>query len=212
MAQKRAHVIDLDRCSGCDSCIVACKFENNVTLGNYWCRVLAIGPTGEYPNIEMYWLPVACQQCEIAPCLDVCPTGASYRDADNNVVLINKEKCIGCQYCLYACPYGVRQFNKDLGVMEKCTLCNHLTATSDGNKNVADGFDPAHAVPPCVHNCSTGARYFGDLNDPKSGASLALAQAKKEGRETYTLTDKTGVKPATVYILSSEIATWKELI
>lgn len=96
--------------------------------------------------------------------------------------------------------------------MEKCTLCNHLTATSDGNENIADTFDPAHAVPPCVHNCSCGARSFGDLNDPNSGASKVLAAAKAEGRGTYTLPDKGGVKPATVYILSSRIATWKGLI
>ncbi|MCL2826651.1 MAG: 4Fe-4S binding protein, partial [Eggerthellaceae bacterium] len=160
---------------------------------------------------EMYWLPVACQQCENAPCIAVCPTGASYRDPDNGVVLIDKEKCIGCQYCLYACPYGVRQMNTDLGVMEKCTLCNHITATSDGVENVKDTFDTAHAVPPCVHNCSTGARYFGDLNDPNSGASKALAAAQAAGKGTYTLPDETGAKPATVYILSSEIATWKGL-
>ncbi|MDR1185326.1 MAG: 4Fe-4S dicluster domain-containing protein [Coriobacteriales bacterium] len=212
MAQKRAHVIDLDRCSGCDSCIVACKFENNVSLGNYWNRVLAMGPTGEYPSIDMYWLPVACQQCENAPCLVVCPTGASYRDPDNDVVLIDKEKCIGCQYCLYACPYGVRQINEELGVMEKCTLCNHLTAASDGNKNIEDTFDPAHAVPPCVHNCSTGARFFGDLNDPESGASKAVAAAQAKGKGIHTLSDPSGAKPATVYLLSPRIATWKELV
>ncbi|MCL1797840.1 MAG: 4Fe-4S dicluster domain-containing protein [Eggerthellaceae bacterium] len=212
MTQKRAHVIDLDRCSGCDSCIVACKFENSVSLGHYWNRVLAVGPTGEYPDIEMYWLPVACQQCENAPCIPVCPTGASYRDTDNDVVLIDKEKCIGCSFCLYACPYGVRQLNEDQGVMEKCTLCNHLTAKSDGVANIHDTFDPDHAIPPCVHNCTTGARYFGDLNDPASGASVALAEAKAAGRGTFTLTDKNNAQPATVYILSEHIAKWKELI
>jgi Fe-S-cluster-containing dehydrogenase component len=212
MAQKRALVIDLDRCSGCDSCIVACKFENGVALGNYWNRVLAIGPHGEYPDIQMYWLPVQCQQCENSPCVGVCPTGASYRDPDNNVVLIDKEKCIGCKFCLYACPYGVRQFNEDLGVVEKCTLCNHITAASDGNENIADTYDEAHAVPPCVHNCACGARHFGDLNDPDSGASKVLAAAQAEGRATHHLTDNTGAQPATAYILSSEIATWKELI
>jgi len=212
MAQKRAHVIDLDRCSGCDTCVVTCKFENGVTLGHYWNRILAIGPTGEYPDIEMYWLPVACQQCENAPCLVVCPTGASYRDETNDVVLINKEKCIGCQYCLYSCPYGVRQLNKDLGVMEKCTLCDHLTHNSDGNKDINDTFDPAHAVPPCVHNCCTGARHFGDLSDPNSGASKALAAAEAEGRPTFTLSDPSGAKPLTTYILSPHIAKWKELV
>jgi Fe-S-cluster-containing dehydrogenase component len=189
---------------------VSCKFENNISLGNYWNRVLAIGPTGEYPDISMYWLPIQCQQCENSPCVSVCPTGASYRDPENNVVLIDKGKCIGCQYCVYACPYGVRQFNKDEGVVEKCTLCNHLTASSDGIENWDDPIDPAHAVPPCVHNCCCGARYFGDLDDPASGASVALVEAEKAGKGVYSLPDTSDAKPATRYILS--FTQWKELI
>ena len=87
---RRTLVIDLNRCSGCDSCTVACKYENNIKLGSFWNRVMAIGPTGAYPDIEMYWMPMQCQQCESSPCVSVCPTGASYRDP-NNVVMINKE-------------------------------------------------------------------------------------------------------------------------
>jgi Fe-S-cluster-containing dehydrogenase component len=213
MMAKRALVIDLDRCSGCDSCVVACKFENNVTLGNYWCRVLAIGPTGKHPDIEMYWLPVQCQQCENSPCVGVCPTGASYRDPDNGVVLIDKDKCIGCQYCIYACPFGVRNMNAEEGVVEKCTLCNHLTAASDGNENIADTSDPAHAVPPCVHNCSCGARYYGDLDDPASAAAKAVAAAGGAGSpNVHSLGDAAGAKPSTLYILSPETAQWKGLV
>lgn len=209
---RRCLVVDLDRCSGCDSCTVACKFENNIGLGNFWNRVIAVGPTGEYPDVEMYWMPMHCQQCENAPCIEVCPTGASYRDTDNGVVLIDREKCIGCQYCLYACPYDVRHLNVDEGVMEKCTLCNHLTAQSDGDENPADSRDPAHAVPPCVHNCSCGARYFGDLDDPNSAASKAIEAAGGFGSErVHTLTDPGDVKPVCAYILSPEIATWKEV-
>jgi len=210
---KRALVIDLDKCSGCDSCVVACKFENKITLGNYWCRVLAVGPFGEYPQIEMYWLPVHCQQCENSPCVGVCPTGASYRDPENNVVLIDKDKCIGCQYCIYACPYGVRDYNEDKGVVEKCTLCNHLTAKSDGNEIIADSFDAEHAVPPCVHNCCCGARYYGDLDDPQSGASKAVEAAGGVGSaNVHSLDDPFGAHPSTLYILSPEIAEWKGLI
>jgi Fe-S-cluster-containing dehydrogenase component len=207
---KRCLVVDLDRCSGCDTCVVACKFENNVTLGNYWNRVLAVGPVGEYPNISMYWMPFHCQQCENSPCVSVCPTGASYRDAENNVVLIDKGKCIGCQYCIYACPYGVRQYNKTEGVVEKCTLCNHLTATSDGVEDWDDPTDPAHVIPPCVHNCCCGARYFGDLDDPASGASIALAEAESEGKGIYSLPDPSDAKPVARYILS--FTDWKELM
>ncbi|CVH79399.1 Tetrathionate reductase subunit B precursor [Coriobacteriaceae bacterium CHKCI002] len=209
---RRTLVIDLNRCSGCDSCTVACKYENHQPLGTYWNRVLAIGPTGEYPNIEMYWLPTQCQQCENAPCVSVCPTGASHRDPDNNVVMIDKELCIGCEYCIYACPYGARSFNKGEGVVEKCTLCNHLTATSDGIENLNDSFDPDHAVPPCVHNCACGARYYGDLDDPNSAASKAIEMAGGfDSENVHTLTDSAGAKPTCHYILSPSIAQWKEL-
>ena len=106
-----AIVVDLDRCIGCHGCEIACKNENNIALGEYWNKVVERGPFGEYPDLEMYFLPTMCQQCADAPCVHVCPTGASYRDG-NNVVLIDREKCIGCKYCMMACPYGVRDWNK----------------------------------------------------------------------------------------------------
>ena len=91
----RGLLINLDRCHGCDSCIVACKLENNLDLGSFYNRVAAIGPTGEFPHIQKYWLPVQCQQCENPHCVSVCPTGASYRDDSTGYVLIDKGKCIG---------------------------------------------------------------------------------------------------------------------
>ena len=194
---RRTLVIDLNRCSGCDSCTVACKYENHQPLGTYWNRVLAIGPTGEYPNIEMYWLPTQCQQCENAPCVSVCPTGASHRDPDNNVVMIDKELCIGCEYCIYACPYGARSFNKGEGVVEKCTLCSHRTADGEG-------------VPACVHNCCCGARLYGDLDDPSSDVAKAVAAASPDA--VHHLPDPGSAKPATVYLLSPKTAAWKELV
>ncbi|MCD8316333.1 MAG: 4Fe-4S dicluster domain-containing protein [Eggerthellaceae bacterium] len=210
---KRTLVIDLDRCTGCDSCVVACKFENNIGLGNYWNRVLTVGPVGEYPDISTYWLPVQCQQCENPACVEVCPTGASYRDEDNNVVLIDKEKCIGCQYCIMACPYGVRNFNEEQGVVEKCTLCNQLTATSDGFENPDDTYDVDHAVSPCVHNCPTGARFYGDLDDPNSMASIVVERAGgMDSEKVHHLPNIANTNPTTVYILSPEIAEWQELI
>jgi Fe-S-cluster-containing dehydrogenase component len=210
-------VIDLDRCSGCQSCIVACKFENNIGLGNYWCDVLNVDPVGPHPDPDMYWLPLQCQQCEDSPCVAACPTGAAYRDPDNNVVLIDKETCTGCKTCLPACPYSdptgavrpsVRWFNEAEGVMEKCTLCNHLTAASDGVENTKDTVDPDHAVPPCVHNCACKARHYGDLDDPASGAAQVLAQAEKDGRNIVGLDDM-GATPATRYIISATTGTWR---
>lgn len=209
---RRCLVIDLDRCSGCDGCIVSCKFENNINLGVHWNRVAKVGPMGEYPEIQMYWLPLQCQQCQNAPCLAACPTGATYRD-ENGVVLVDKETCIGCETCVLACPYGARMLNPDTNVVEKCTLCNQLTATSDGNENPADTEDPAHAVPPCVHNCSTGARFFGDLDDPESAASKAIAEAGGIGSENvHSLPDPNNAMPSTLYILSPKIAEWQEIL
>ena len=160
-------VIDLDRCSGCDSCIAACKLENDVDLGVCYNRVHAVGPTGTFPDIEQYWLPLQCQQCENPGCIEVCPTGASYRDEATGVVLVNAEECIGCESCLTGCPYNVRQLNPNTNVVEKCTLCFQ--------RHENETWEPA-----CVHNCCCGARYFGDLDDANSSAAKAVAAAGAE--------------------------------
>ena len=97
---KNTLVIDLDRCSGCDSCVAACKHENQMGLGVVRNHVSAVGPVGTFPDIEMYWLPMQCQQCENPGCIEVCPTGASYRDEETGIVLVNAEDCIGCESCL----------------------------------------------------------------------------------------------------------------
>ncbi|MGG0717237.1 4Fe-4S dicluster domain-containing protein [Robertmurraya massiliosenegalensis] len=191
MAQK-ALVIDLDRCTGCKTCEVACKQENNVVLGSVWNKVVPVGPYGDYPNIEMYFLPAVCQQCEDPECVHVCPTGASYSTEDG-MVLIDREKCIGCQYCMMACPYGVRTFNEETKVVEKCTLCDHLQAIGE--------------LPACVKNCPTSARIFGDLDDPNSDVSKAIKEAGSEN--VHALVD-IGNKPKTRYIMHSTTAKWRE--
>lgn len=193
---RKCLVINLDRCTGCDGCVVACKFENNIGLGHYWNRVVTVGPTGTHPDIEMYWLPAQCQQCENPACVHVCPTGASYRDAETGVVLVDKSKCIGCKYCMMACPYGVRCFNEQEKVVEKCTLCSHRTA--DGSQ-----------LPNCVVCCTTGARFYGDLDDPNSDVSKELAKYDEDC--IHRLSDDAGVHPTTCYILSPKVAAWKEL-
>lgn len=189
-----ALVIDLDRCIGCHACEIACKNENNVALGSCWNKVLQIGPSGTYPNLEEYFLPSQCMQCENAPCVSVCPTGASYRDPETNIVLIDKAKCIGCKYCMMACPYGVRSWNPTEHVVEKCTLCRQLTSAGE--------------LPACVGACCAAARFYGDLDDPTSDASKALAAA--DASSIHSMPDSGGNKPVTKYILSSKIATWKE--
>lgn len=184
-------VVNLDRCTGCYGCEISCKMENGVALGQRWNKVLAVGPFGEYPNMTRYPLPTMCQQCEDAPCVNVCPTGASYRNESNNIVLVDKEKCIGCKYCMMACPYGVRSWNKSEGCVEKCTLCGQLTSTGQ--------------LPACVKSCAAGARFYGDLDDPNSDVSKELA--KYDSSAIHTLQDQ-GNSPATKYILSPSMGQW----
>lgn len=194
---RKCLVVNLDRCTGCDSCIVSCKFENHLPLGTFYNRVMQVGPTGSYPDVERYNLPVQCQQCTHARCVEVCPTGASYRDSESGIVLVDESKCIGCQYCLYACPYGVRTFSEADGVARKCTLCQHLTAN--------DAAEPA-----CVHNCPGGARFYGDLDDPNSSVSRELAKYSDDC--IHSLAAPEGEEPLTRYILSPSVASWKELV
>ena len=121
-------VTDIDRCVGCHACTVACKAINDVPVGRFWNRVLRVGPTpkvggsGQYPDVEMYFLNVSCQHCADPECIKVCPTGASFK-AEDGTVQVDHEACIGCEACLDACPYGVRYMNEDAGFVEKCTLC-----------------------------------------------------------------------------------------
>ncbi len=149
-----AIVTDLNRCVGCLACMVACKAVNNVPIGNYWNKVLRIGPVKKENyqatnDVEMYYLPVQCQHCENPACVSVCPTEASHKLADGTVQ-VDKEKCIGCQFCAMACPYGVRYLNEEERVVEKCTLCDQITQ--------------AGGLPQCVIQCGGRARFFGDLD------------------------------------------------
>lgn len=183
-----AILLDLDRCVGCHTCTVACKMENNVRLGSFWSKVLQIGPTGKFPDMELYFLPVLCQHCENPQCVWVCPTGASHKREDG-IVLIDKEKCVGCKYCIMACPYGVRYYNEEEGVVEKCTLCAHLVDREE--------------EPPCVSQCSAKGRFIGDIDDPNSEISKKIREA---GDNVHTLAD-VGNHPSIRYILSK--ATWR---
>jgi len=171
-----AIVTDLNRCVQCQNCSVSCKMANNVPLANYWTKVLRIGPmptpggSRQFPDVEFYSIPVGCQHCENPECVNVCPTEASHKMEDCTVQ-IDKSKCIGCQFCVMACPYGVRSWNTAEKCVEKCTLCGHLTSQDK--------------LPACVKSCAAGASFYGDLDDPNSDASKELA--KYDAAEIHTL-------------------------
>jgi len=160
MSKRMGFVINTKRCIGCRTCTVACKMENNVSLGVSRIRVLNAKntmvfdkPVGKYPYTNESWVTVPCQHCKNAPCVKVCPTGASQKREDG-VVFIDKDKCIGCRYCVWSCPYGARQFDEENKVVDKCTMCMHRT---DEGK-----------IPMCVNVCMGRAITYGDLNDPTS--------------------------------------------
>ena len=155
-----AIVTDLDRCVGCLACSVACKVVNGVPTGSFWNKTLRIGPnpkeggSGQWPDVELYFLNVGCQHCAEPECVKVCPTEASHIAADGTVQ-IDKSKCIGCQFCAMACPYNVRYLNEEEGVVEKCTLCEQKIAQGE--------------LPQCVSQCGGMARFFGDLDQGLEG-------------------------------------------
>ncbi|MEA5025806.1 Tetrathionate reductase subunit B [bioreactor metagenome] len=205
MAKKLGMTIDLSRCVGCHTCSVACKMQNNVPMGMLWNRVLTEGnegmdgAQGQFPNLTKSWRPIACQHCENAPCVKVCPVGATYK-AEDGRVLINYERCIGCRYCMAACPYNARVFNweksvrepgfnygdndvpvRKVGIVEKCSMCKERTDT---------GLEPM-----CVKVCPAKARKFGDLNDPESEVSRLIRV--KNGQQ---LLSEKGTKPQVYYL------------
>lgn len=189
---KKTMVIDLDRCIGCYSCEIACKMENSIDLGVYYNKILTIGPVGEFPNLEMYFLPSMCQHCRNAPCVEICPTGSSHM-GDDGLVLVDPYTCVGCRACIPACPYNARSFNENKDLAEKCTLCSHLT-------------DPAEQ-PACVKACCAKARFVGDLDDSNSIVSQKLQGVDQEN--IHAMPD-TGNNPTVRYILHGTTARWQQ--
>lgn len=185
--KKITFVIDLDRCIGCRACQISCKQENGVALGACRNEVKQIGPIGTYPDIQMYFLPAMCQQCENPTCAEVCPTGACYKDPTDGVVRIDRSVCIGCRTCEGACPYKVNTFNAELRVMDKCNICEQLRSEGE--------------TPACVKNCAGRALHVGDINDPDSEVSKLLREAGEEN--VHTLRDF-GNKPGVRYILRKD--------
>ena len=190
-------VTDLNRCVGCLGCIVACKTVNDVRVGSFRNKVLRQGPFprqegGNWPDIDMYFLPVSCQHCASPECVTVCPTGASHINEEDGTVQIDRDQCIGCGACLTACPYGCRYVDVDTSVAEKCDLCASIT--SEGG------------LPQCVTQCGGMARWYGDLDEGIESFKGPRGETLGDFVEAYTdddiyRLDDTGNDPQGVYIL-----------
>lgn len=171
--------IDTRKCVGCMDCVVACKTENNVPEGfnRDW---IVEDVMGQFPELHMEIRSERCNQCEEAPCVDVCPTGASHYSDFGEIVLIDHDECIGCKACIAACPYDARFINPE-GYADKCTFCFH---------RVTKGENPA-----CVDVCPTHSIYFGDLDDPESEVSKLL-----KSRKYHVRIPEAGTKPKIFYL------------
>ena len=183
--KKLGLVIDLDTCVGCHACATSCKEWNAGGIAGPLTdeRPFAKDPQGVWFNrVHSYELeadaatkqpaqtlhfPRSCLHCETPACVTVCPTGASYKRAEDGIVLVDESKCIGCKLCSWACPYGAREYSEVEGVMKKCTLCI--------DRIYNETFDPEDRVPACVATCPASARHFGDLGDPESAVSKLVA-------------------------------------
>lgn len=194
-------VIDLKRCVGCTACMIACRAENFTPAGIFLTKVLK-GEKGVYPAARMTFLPLQCMHCKNPPCVRVCPVGATQQREDG-IVVIDQQRCIGCRYCMQACPYGMRSFlatkaeyypgcnftpyevvggeKYAVGTVAKCNLCLH---------RLERGLEPA-----CVAVCPAQARRVGDLADPKSEINRLIAE-----RGAFQLYPHFGTDPSIYYL------------
>jgi Fe-S-cluster-containing dehydrogenase component len=210
--KKLGLVIDLDTCVGCHACAVSCKEWNTGGIagpltdsdpygkapdGVWFNRVhsyeVAAEPAGcantndaPQPAMTLHF-PRSCLHCETPACVTVCPTGASYKRAEDGIVLVDEDKCIGCKLCSWACPYGAREYSPVEGVMKKCTLCV--------DRIYNENLDEAERQPACVQACPSRARHFGDLGDPESDISKLVA-----ARNGVDLMPELGYRPTNKYL------------
>ncbi len=207
-------VIDLARCVGCCGCTVTCKVEHFLPPGMLWARVL-FKESGEYPAVQRKIMPILCNHCRDAACVRVCPTGATQKRADG-LVTIDDSQCIGCRYCMMACPYGSRHFydkmrcqfpehgltpyesrgyaEHQVGVVMKCNFCQERI-----DSGLEKGLKPGihrEATPACVNSCIGQARHFGDLDDYASEVSELIRVKRANQMHPEFATD-----PSVYYIV-----------
>lgn len=202
--RKLGLVIDLDTCVGCHACVVSCKEWNTSGYGaplsdqnaydanpsGAWLnRVHAyeVTPDDTAVQNQVVYFPRSCLHCDNAPCVTVCPTGASYKRSADGIVLVDEDMCIGCGLCAWACPYGAREMDAKASVMKKCTLCV--------DRIYNDNIPEAERQPACVRACPARARHFGDLGDPDSGVSKLVSE-----RGGFDLMPEQGTQPVNKYL------------
>lgn len=180
LQRRFAIVIDSKKCINCKGCNVACRAQNNVPLPLSRNRINE-ETRGTFPKLLAAFEPEQCHHCEHAACVRVCPTGASYQRPDG-IVAINDSDCVGCRYCVIACPYEARFFRADRGVVEKCDMCA---------KRIDRG-----EVPACVETCPGKVRAFGDINDANGQLAQLLAT-----RQYRVKKPEAGTGPQLYYLL-----------
>lgn len=154
-------LIDTTKCIGCFTCRLACQQQNDLEPDEAFIR-FDTRERGTYPSIGIETVPTQCMHCEDAPCVSVCPTGAAYVGADG-IIGVDHGRCIGCKYCMVACPYQVRVHNTTTGTVDKCRFCT--VSALKGTK-----------MSTCVEACLTDVRLFGDLDDPESELSKRIVE------------------------------------
>lgn len=174
-----AMVVDVQKCIGCQACTVSCIMENAVPE-NSFRTIVSTYEVHEGKHTGTYMLPRLCNHCANPPCIPVCPVGATFQRKDG-VVVVDGDRCVGCAYCVQACPYDARFINHETGKADKCTFCAHRV--------------DAGLLPACVETCVGGARIFGDLNDPNSKVRHLVDQNKMK-----VLKPEMGTQPHVFYL------------
>jgi len=205
-------VIDLRKCVGCNACTIACIAENKLPPSVVYRPVLH-EEVGKYPNVTRKFLPRPCMQCDNPPCTPVCPVKATWKRPDG-IVVIDYEACIGCRYCITACPYGARSFDfgeyytedtPEIAPVEKAPSFEyHRTWERKGNESPIGNARKCHfclhriergLLPQCVTTCIGRATYFGDANDPDSLVSELISKPN-----VMRLKEELGTEPKVYYL------------